>query len=110
MIGIALLPDAAFLWASLLGLGLGAVFPLVLTLPLDVTDEPGQVGSVAAMMLLGGYAISALGPFALGAARDVTGNFGASVWLLVLVGLALIGCCLLVSPARLRHGIRRGTS
>lgn len=110
MIGIAVLPDVAFLWAGLLGLGLGAVFPLVLTLPLDVTDESGQVGSVAAMMLLGGYMISALGPFALGATRDVTGNFQASVLLLVLVGLALIGCCLLVSPARLRHGIRRRTA
>ena len=59
------------------------------------------------MMLLGGYAVSAIGPFALGAARDATGNFEASLWILVVVGLGLIGSCLLISPSRLRHGIRR---
>ena len=107
IIAIALLPDFAFVWVALLGLGLGSVFPLVLTLPLDVTDEPGQVGSVASLMLLGGYALSALGPFALGAARDATGNFQASLWILVAVGFGLVGCCFLISPRRLRRGIRR---
>ncbi|MEX1170188.1 MAG: MFS transporter [Chloroflexota bacterium] len=106
-LAIVVAPAYAFLWVAILGLGLGSVFPLVLTLPLDVTDEPRQVGSVAALMLLGGYTVSALGPFALGAARDATGNFEASLWILVLVGVALVGCCLLISPSRLRHGIRR---
>lgn len=107
MLAIVLVPSLALAWVAILGLALGSIFPLVLTLPLDVTDEPRQVGSVAALMLLGGYTVSALGPFALGAARDVTGNFEASLWILVVVGVALIGCCLLLSPARLRHGIRR---
>jgi CP family cyanate transporter-like MFS transporter len=106
-LAIVLVPAFALLWVAILGLALGSIFPLVLTLPLDVTDEPRQVGSVAALMLLGGYTLSALGPFALGAARDVTGNFEASLWILVLVGVGLIGCCLLLSPSRLRHGIRR---
>lgn len=106
-LAIVLIPSFALAWVVILGLALGSIFPLVLTLPLDVTDESRQVGSVAALMLLGGYSISALGPFALGAARDVTGNFEASLWILVLVGVALIGCCLLLSPSRLRHGIRR---
>lgn len=107
MLGIVLVPDLATLWVAILGLGLGSVFPLVLTLPLDVTDQPGQVGSVAAMMLLGGYAVSALGPFSLGAARDATGNFETSLWILVAVGVALVACCLFISPERLRRGIRR---
>jgi CP family cyanate transporter-like MFS transporter len=106
-LAIVLLPGLALLWVAVLGLALGSIFPLVLTLPLDVTDEPRQVGSVAALMLLGGYSLSALGPFALGAARDATGNFEASLWILVVVGVALVGCCLLLSPTRLRHGIRR---
>ena len=110
MMAIALVPDLAFAWVAILGLALGSIFPLVLTLPLDVTDEPGQVGSVAALMLLGGYAVSALGPFALGAARDATGNFEASLWILVVVGFALVGCCLLISPTRLRRGIRRAAT
>ena len=107
LLALIVLPEWAYLWVAMLGLALGSVFPLVLTLPLDVTDDPGQVGSVAAMMLLGGYIISAIGPFALGAARDLTGNFEASLWLLVAVAVALVGCCLLLSPSRLRRGIRR---
>jgi CP family cyanate transporter-like MFS transporter len=106
-LAIVLMPGLALLWVGVLGLALGSIFPLVLTLPLDVTDEPRQVGSVAALMLLGGYTISALGPFALGAARDITGNFEASLWILVVVGVGLVGCCLMLSPSRLRDGIRR---
>jgi CP family cyanate transporter-like MFS transporter len=107
LLAIIAVPAWAYAWVAVLGLALGAVFPLVLTLPLDITDEPGQVGAVAAMMLLGGYIVSAIGPLALGVARDVTGNFGASLWLLVAVAAGLIGCCLLLSPGRLRQGIRR---
>ncbi len=107
--GIVALPEFAYLWVVVLGLAIGAVFPLVLTLPLDVADEPGQVGSIAALMLLGGYSVSAIGPFALGAARDLTGSFQASLWILVAVAVALVACSLSLSPARLRHGIRRGS-
>jgi len=52
--GVLTLPDAAVLWAIVLGLGIGAVFPLVLTLPLDVAHSPEAVGSVSSLMLLGG--------------------------------------------------------
>jgi CP family cyanate transporter-like MFS transporter len=107
MIGLVVLPDLAFAWVVVFGLGLGTIFPLVLTLPLDVADDPGQVGSVAALMLLGGYILSSTGPFVLGAARDATGSFTASLWLLVAVAAALVVCCLPLSPSRLRVGIRR---
>ena len=107
LVGITLVPDPAYLWVAILGLALGAIFPLVLTLPLDVADDPARVGSVAALMLLGGYILSSTGPVVLGAARDLTGNFEASLWLLSLVGVGLTATCLLLSPARLRRGIGR---
>jgi CP family cyanate transporter-like MFS transporter len=107
VVGIIALPEFAYGWVVLLGLALGMVYPLVLTLPLDVTDDPGRVGSVAALMLLGGYILSSTGPIVLGAARDATGNFGASLWILAAVSGALIACCLSLSPNRLRRGIRR---
>jgi CP family cyanate transporter-like MFS transporter len=108
LVGIALAPDQlAYLWVSLLGLALGMVFPLVLTLPIDVADDPPTVGSVAALMLLGGYILSSLGPLALGIARDATGDFQTSLWLLVGVAVALTAGCLLLTPERLRRGIRR---
>ena len=96
-VGIALVPDPAYLWVAILGLALGAIFPLVLTLPLDVADDAVRVGSVAALMLLGGYVLSSIGPVLLGAARDVTGSFEASLWLLALVGVVLAAACLLLS-------------
>ena len=107
LVGIILVPDVAFLWVAVLGLSLGAVFPLVLTLPLDVTDDPARVGSVAALMLLGGYMLSSVGPVILGAARDVTGDFAASLWMLVAIAVALVLSCVPLSPARLRRGIQR---
>ena len=98
-------PDMAFLWVAILGLALGAVFPLVLTLPLDVATNPAEVGSVAALMLLGGYVLSAVGPVVLGAARDLTGNFSASLILLVGIGVLLTLACTALSPARLARGV-----
>lgn len=103
---LVMAPDLAFVWIAILGLALGVVFPLALTLPLDVTDDPGQVGSVAALMLLGGYIVSSTGPLVLGAARDVTGNFTTSLWLLVAIAVTLAVACVPLSPARLRRGIR----
>ncbi len=104
-VGMIVSPDPAILWAVLLGLAIGGIFPLVLTLPLDVAHAPAAVGSASAFMLLGGYVISSASPILLGAARDVTGTFEASLVLLVAVTLAFAGCCLLLAPARLRRGI-----
>ena len=104
-VGIIVMPDPAVLWAVLLGLAIGGIFPLVLTLPLDVAHESAAVGSASAFMLLGGYVISSASPILLGAARDVTGTFEASLLLLVAVNVAFAACCLLLSPARLRRGI-----
>jgi CP family cyanate transporter-like MFS transporter len=107
LLGIIVAPELAFAWVVVLGLSLGAVFPLVLTLPLDVADDPARVGSVAALMLLGGYIVSSIGPVILGAARDLTGDFSASLWMLVALAVVLVLSCLPLSPARLRRGIHR---
>ncbi len=105
--GILLAPDLAYAWVAILGLSLGAVFPLVLTLPLDVARDPGQVGSVAALMLLGGYILSSVGPIVLGAARDLTGDFSASLAILVVLAVLLVATCWPLSPARLGRGVQR---
>jgi CP family cyanate transporter-like MFS transporter len=101
-IGIAAVPDGGYAWAVLAGIGVGALFPLILTMPLDVADDPAEVGAVAAIMLGGGYGIAALGPIALGAVRDATGSFDAPLWVLVGVGVAMLLACIPLSPTRLR--------
>jgi CP family cyanate transporter-like MFS transporter len=100
--GIATLPDAGWLWVVIGGFGLGSVFPLVMTLPLDVAHEPGEVGAVVALVLGGGYSIGALSPFVLGAVRDATGSFATSLWVLVAVAVVLLVSVVALSPGRLR--------
>jgi len=107
LLGVILAPAAAVLWAVVLGLALGAVFPLVLTLPVDVADRPADVGATAALMLLGGYIISSTAPVLLGAIRDATGSFEASFIALLVLSVALVGASAALTPQRLRHGIHR---
>ncbi len=91
LLGLTIAPALVPLWVCLLGLGLGAVFPLALTLPVDLADDPHEVGRLAAIMLLGGYVLSTVGPVLLGVLRDLLGDFEAGLWLLVATaaGLAL---------------------
>lgn len=107
LLGVILVPDLAWGWVAILGLALGMIFPLVLTLPIDVADDPSTVGAVAALMLLGGYVLSSIGPVVMGAARDASGSFDSSLWLLVAIGAVLTLSCLTLSPTRLRRGVGR---
>lgn len=101
--GIVLVPEGAWLWAALTGVGIGAQFPLVLTLPLDVADRPEEVGAVAGLMLGAGYALSAVAPFGLGAIRDAAGDYTSVLWVIVAASAATVALVATLSPARLRH-------
>lgn len=103
LLGLVLLPGPAALWAVILGLGTGAIFPIVLTLPVDAGGEPADVAATAARMLLIGYVFSAAGPFVLGLARDVTGDFATSLWLLVCLAVVLVGLSAVITPERLHR-------
>lgn len=105
-VGLVTMPDAAYLWIGLLGVSLGAIFPLCLTLPVDVAESPSEVGAVAALMLLGGYLLAGLGPVVLGLLRDASGDYAVSLWLLVALAAILVIACLWLSPERLRRGVR----
>ncbi len=63
----------------LLGLGIGAYFPLALTLPVDVAGDAADAASISAFMLLVGYALAATAPVVLGLVRDAAGDFEAVV-------------------------------
>jgi len=103
MVGVVLIPAAAYAWVVALGIGAGGMFALVLTLPLDLEDDSRRVGALVGMMLGLGYTIGAISPFVLGAARDATGSFTASLWLLVAFsGLLLCAVILLPKRASLR--------
>ena len=67
------------------------MFALVMTVPLDLEHDPGSVGALVGMMLGLGYTIGAISPFVLGAVRDLTGSFTASLWLLAGFSGLLLG-------------------
>jgi MFS transporter, CP family, cyanate transporter len=101
LIGIITVPSAGYLWAVVLGVAIGPLFPLTMTMPLDAAELPAEVASYTGMMLGVGYTMAALSPLILGAVRDATGGFDAVLW--VLAGLALMQVLVdaSLSPARL---------
>ena len=102
MSGVVLVPALAYAWVVALGIASGGMFALVLTLPLDLEDDPGRVGALVGMMLGLGYTIGAISPFVLGAVRDATGSFTASLWLLAGFSVLLLGSVAAL-PARSRE-------
>jgi CP family cyanate transporter-like MFS transporter len=105
LLGVVLAPGAGWLWGVLVGLGFGALFPLVLTLPLDVARNPAAVGAVAGMMLGVGYTVASISPFFLGALRDATGSFSDALWVLVGTAAAGVVACAAMTGERLGRGV-----
>jgi len=101
LLGLVLVPSPGWLWATLLGIAIGPLFPLTLTLPLDAAHRPAEVAALAGMMLGLGYTLSAAGPLVLGAIRDAAGGFNAVLWVLVGAGALLVVVDSSFSPARL---------
>ncbi|WP_439886960.1 cyanate transporter [Pseudomonas sp. MBLB4123] len=89
LLGLVLAPLAApWLWATLLGLGIGGLFPLSLILCLDHLDDPHQAGGLTAWVQGIGYLIAGLSPWLAGLLRDALGSFSAA-WL-ALAGIMLL--------------------
>jgi CP family cyanate transporter-like MFS transporter len=86
--GLAVLPRSApWLWIVTFSLGAGALFPLVLTLPLDLGGTGGAVTDLTSSMLGYGYFLSAAGPLLVGALYDATGGFLVPMALLAVLGM-----------------------
>jgi len=92
--GAAVLWLAPGTWGAVpvlaLALGQGTCFALAMTLPLDNTTSHHDASQWTAFMLFVGYLVAALGPFAFGFLRDLTGTFRASYGLLVAASVALL--------------------
>ena len=101
LLGVTLLPAPGWLWAVVLGIGLGIMFTLVQTLPSDLGGDARETGGAAALMLLAGYLIAASAPFLLGAVRDATGSFSAGLWALVGIAIVMLPLARWLTPHRL---------
>jgi MFS transporter, CP family, cyanate transporter len=85
-------PWAPWAWVVVLGLGVGGLFPLALTLPLDYSADADEAGRLTAMTFFVGYIVAAVGPVAVGALRDATGGYAVP-----FVALAALSVAMLVS-------------
>ena len=91
MAGVALAPfSIPVVWALLLGLGNGLVFPVMLVLPVDYGRDPTHAARLAAMGFGVGYLLASLGPLLTGVLRDLTGSYAAPFALYGGVSLLLI--------------------
>lgn len=99
VLGVGVAPThLPWVWLTMFGLGTGAVFALLLTLPLDMTDDHHRVAELSAWMLGIGYLLSGTSPVLTGALRDLTGSF--TVPMVLLSGLG-------ITSGVLAHGLPR---
>ena len=82
--GITFAPTAApYVWAVILGTGVGATFPLALTLVVLRSRTAHDTARLSAFSQSVGYLIAALGPVVVGALHDVTGSWRTAFLLLL---------------------------
>jgi MFS transporter, CP family, cyanate transporter len=83
----------------LLGLGIGALFPLSLIVTLDHVDDPTRAGDLAAFVQGGGYIIASGMPLLAGVLRDRFADL-SQAWMIMAAGtLVLLMLCTRFSPA-----------
>jgi MFS family permease len=88
---------APWAWVVVLGLGIGGLFPLALTLPLNYSADANEASRLTAMTFFVGYVVAAIGPVAVGTLRDATGGYAVP-----FVGLAALSVGMLVAAFRFR--------
>jgi len=110
LLGVIFARDAGWLWAVLLGISMGPLFPLTMRLPLDAGSRPAEVAALTGMMLGFGYSLSACSPLLLGAISDTAGGFGAVLWVLVGASASLVLVDSSFSRKRLAAGYSRTIS
>ncbi|MEV0830149.1 MFS transporter [Nonomuraea rubra] len=87
LLGLLLAPAALpYLWAVLIGLGMGCTFPLTLTLIALRTRDGDEATDLSTMAQSFGYVIAGLGPLAVGLLNQATGSWTPTV-LILLVAL-----------------------
>lgn len=101
LIPIAVSPAfAPFIFVPICAFGLGGAFTLAMTLPLDNAESVGEADVWNAFVLTVGYLVAAGGPLAIGALRDLNGDFQPSIWLLVMAAAVMLAVTPFLQPHR----------
>ena len=99
--GIALAPDfLPLVWASLLGIGIGGIFPLTLIVTLDHIKDVHLSTKLVTFVQSIGYTIAAFSPLAAGAIKDLTNGFTGAWLSLVIVTLLMLAMATRFNPRK----------
>lgn len=91
-LGALLAPGAApWVWAALMGIGVGAGFPLGLTVIAWRTPDGAASAATSGLALGVGYTVAGLGPLLMGLLIDATGGYGAAITVLLAAGALQAG-------------------
>lgn len=96
--GLVLAPAMGLLWASLLGLGIGGLFPLSLIVAMDHQYQPTAAASLTAFVQGIGYTLAAFSPLLAGFIRDLSQSFSISWLLLAAMAVLLMGMASRFNP------------
>lgn len=86
-LGALLVPDLApWAWAALMGVGVGAGFPLGLSVIAWRTPDGAASAATSGLALGVGYTAAAVGPLVMGVLIDVTGGYPVAIAVLLAAG------------------------
>ncbi len=90
-------PGAPWLWATILGLGMGGHFALALNVITQLAPSADRAPAYSGMAFLFGYGVAAIGPVLLGYLAEATGGY--RIPFLALTGLGLVALAFGVAAA-----------
>jgi len=92
--------NALWLWASLMGLGLGGMFSMGLTLIVLRAPNPQLASQLSGMAQGAGYLLASTGPFLVGLSHDLLGNWHGAYLIYMAFGIGALLFALLAGRDR----------
>ncbi len=97
--GLVAAPHLGLVWACLLGLGIGGLFPLSLIVAMDHQHQATAAASLTAFVQGIGYTLAAFSPLIAGLIRDYSQGFSISWLVLAAVAVLLMVMATRFNPA-----------
>ncbi|SCK27815.1 MFS transporter [Vogesella sp. LIG4] len=91
--------QAPYIAVSLLGVGIGLLFPLSIIVAMDHLKDPTLAGNFTGFVQGGGFIIASLVPLTAGSLRDAFNDLSYIWWLMTIASLGMLVLAIRFSPA-----------